>query len=147
MVLLVALGACSKGDHASTTTSNGGSMTTAVATATAGSSNGAAASDGAKVFQTNCSSCHQASGQGMSGTFPPLAGNPVVIGNPTTVIHIIKDGLTGQISVKGATYNGQMPAWGQTLSSNDIAAVITYIRSSWGNSASAITPAQVSAAK
>ncbi len=107
--------------------------------------NGAAASDGATVYQTNCSSCHQASGQGLAGTFPPLAGNPVVTGSAAPVIHIVKDGLTGQISVKGGTYTGQMPAWGQTLSNADIAAVLTYVRSAWGNAASAVTPAQVAA--
>jgi mono/diheme cytochrome c family protein len=109
--------------------------------------NGAAATDGATVFETNCSSCHQTSGLGLPGTFPPLAHNPVVAGDPSRVIHIVKDGLTGQISVKGVGYNGEMPAWGQALSNSDIAAVITYVRSSWGNAASAVTPAQVAAAK
>jgi mono/diheme cytochrome c family protein len=59
------------------------------------------------------------------------------------VIQIVKDGLAKAIVVKGVSYNGEMPAWGQTLSVSDIAAVITYIRHSWGNSASAVTPAQV----
>lgn len=113
--------------------------------ASAAASNGAMASDGATVYATNCSSCHQASGLGVPGTFPPLAHNPVVTGAAAGVIHIVKDGLTGAITVKGVGYNGQMPSWGQTLSNADIAAVITYIRSSWGNSASAVTPAQVTA--
>ncbi len=122
-----------------------GSMATPPASQSASAANGAAASDGATVYQTNCSSCHQASGQGLPGTFPPLAGNPVVTGDPATVIHIVKNGLTGQLTVKGVGYNGEMPAWGQTLSTNDIAAVITYVRSAWGNSAGAVTPAQVAA--
>lgn len=154
----IALAACSKGNQSGGAGSATGqpsagaaaSMTASSPRAAASSAmaaNGAAASDGANVYQTNCSSCHQASGQGMPGTFPPLATNPVVTGNAAGVIHIVKDGLSGAISVKGTAYNGQMPAFGHTLSGSDIAAAITYIRSSWGNTASAVTPAQVAATK
>jgi len=106
-----------------------------------------AAANGAKVYDTNCSSCHGAMGQGSPGAFPPLAGNPTVTGDAGKVIHIVKGGLTGTISVKGHAYNGTMPAWGSSLSNGDIAAAITFIRSSWGNKASAVTEAQVAAAK
>ncbi|MGR4065988.1 MAG: c-type cytochrome [Vulcanimicrobiaceae bacterium] len=107
---------------------------------------GASASDGGKVYTTNCSSCHQAQGQGVPGTFPPLAGNPVVTGDPKNLIHIVKFGLTGKVSVAGHDYNGQMPAWGKgTLSDADVAAVVTYIRSSWGNKAGAVSTADVTA--
>jgi mono/diheme cytochrome c family protein len=156
LAALVALGACSKGTQSttSTTTTTEQSASAAptenamsnAASPEAGASvaaNGAAASDGAKVYQTNCSSCHQANGQGVPGTFPPLAGNPVVTGDATKVIHIVKFGLNGKVDVKGTSYNGMMPAWGQQLSNGDIAAVITYVRSSWGNSAAAVTEAQV----
>jgi mono/diheme cytochrome c family protein len=102
---------------------------------------------GGKVYSTNCSTCHQATGKGQPGAFPPLAGNAVVTGPADKVIHIVKNGLTGKISVNGATYNGQMPAWKGTLNDNDIAAVITYIRGSWGNKAGAVTPAQVKSTK
>ena len=103
------------------------------------------ASDGAKVYTTNCSSCHQATGAGVPGTFPPLANNPVVTGDPTKLIHIIKYGLTGKIAVNGTDYNGQMPNWNTQLSDADIANVATYVRSSWGNKAGPITTAQVKA--
>ena len=79
--------------------------------------------------------------------FPPLAGNAVVTGPADKVIHIVKNGLSGKISVNGATFNGQMPAWKGTLSNADIANVITYVRSSWGNHASAVTESQVAATK
>jgi mono/diheme cytochrome c family protein len=105
---------------------------------------GAPAGNGAKVYQTNCSSCHQVNGQGSPGAFPPLAGNPVVTGDPAKVIHIVKFGLSGAVSVSGKTFNGMMPAWGTQLSNADIAAALTYVRSSWGNKAPAITEAQVS---
>jgi mono/diheme cytochrome c family protein len=104
---------------------------------------GAMANSGGKVFTTDCASCHQANGEGVPGTFPPLAGNPVVVGSATHVIHIVKYGLSGQIQAEGKSYNGMMPAWGQQLSNADIAAAITYIRSSWGNHASAVTESEV----
>lgn len=110
-------------------------------------SSAAALQAGSKVYTTNCSSCHQATGKGQPGVFPPLAGNTVVTGPADKVITIVKNGLSGKISVKGATYNGQMPAWKGTLSDSDIAAVITYVRGSWGNKASAVTAKQVSAVK
>jgi mono/diheme cytochrome c family protein len=111
-------------------------------TATAGT-NTTPAVGGAHVYQTNCSSCHQLSGQGTPGAFPPLANNPTVTGDPLKVIHIVKYGLTGAISVGGKTYNGMMPAWGTQLSDADMASAITYVRSAWGNQGSAVTAAQV----
>jgi len=107
----------------------------------------AASGSGAKIYNTNCSSCHQANGKGQPGVFPPLAGNPVVTGPADKVTHIVKNGLSGKITVNGATYNGQMPAWKSTLSDSDIASVVTYIRSSWGNHASAVSASQVTATK
>jgi ubiquinol-cytochrome c reductase cytochrome b subunit len=105
-------------------------------------------SNGAKVFATNCSSCHGAQGQGLPGSFPPLANNPTVTGDPTKVIGIVLNGLHAPISVNGQTYNGQMPAWKGTLSNQDIADAITYIRGSLGsNHASAVTQAQVAGYK
>jgi len=103
--------------------------------------------DGAKIYSSNCASCHGATGAGLSGTFPPLAGNPMVTGDPTKVIVIVDNGLHGAITVNGQTYNGVMPAWKSSLKPDEVAAVVTYIRSSWGNKASAVTEAQVKAAK
>jgi mono/diheme cytochrome c family protein len=158
LTIVFAFAACSKGSQSSQNGSSTAASPSEGASAMSESSSGAAspapgassmaangalASSGGKVFTTNCASCHQANGQGVSGTFPPLAANPVVAGNPTTVIHIVKYGLNGAIQVKGQSYNGMMPAWGQQLSNGDIAAVITYIRSSWGNTASPVTTSQV----
>jgi mono/diheme cytochrome c family protein len=135
----LALAACSGGGHAASSPSPGAAAAMA-ATATS-------ASDGAKVFDTNCSSCHGSNGAGSPGAFPPLAGNPVVVGDPLHVIHIVKDGLLGKIVISGQTYNGEMPKWGSLLSAGDIASAITYIRSAWGNKASPVTVAQVTAQK
>jgi mono/diheme cytochrome c family protein len=108
---------------------------------------GASMAAGQKVFTTNCSSCHQANGKGQPGVFPPLAGNSFVTGPATAVISVVKNGKSGPITVNGTKYNGQMPAWKGTLSDGDIAAVVSYIRNSWGNKASSVTAAQVTAAK
>jgi|HubBroStandDraft_4_1064222.scaffolds.fasta_scaffold00002_64 ubiquinol-cytochrome c reductase cytochrome b subunit len=103
---------------------------------------------GAPVFANNCSSCHGAQGQGVPGAFPPLANNPVVTGDPNKVIGIVTGGLHGTISVNGQSYNGMMPAWKGTLTSKQIADVITYVRGSLGNNkASAVTEAQVAGYK
>jgi mono/diheme cytochrome c family protein len=70
----------------------------------------------------------------------------VVTGDPKTVIHIVKYGLNGKIVVAGHPFNGVMPAWGQNLSDAQIASAITFVRSSWGNHASAVSAADVTAA-
>jgi mono/diheme cytochrome c family protein len=151
-VLALTFGACSKGSSSSTetttttTTSNEAASPAAMGTSAAASPATVAGGNGAQIFSTNCASCHQANGQG-NAAFPPLAKNPVVTGPATKVIHIVKYGLNGAVTVNGKTFNGQMPAWKGTLSDGDIASVITYIRSSWGNNAPAVTAAQVSAVK
>lgn len=149
LALVLALAACSKSTETSTSTTTTETSSAApessMAASAAPAANGAAASDGAKIYTTNCSSCHQATGQGVAGTFPPLAGSPLVTGDSKKTIGIVKNGLNGKVEVKGHTYNGMMPAWGQQLSDNDIAAVVTYIRSSWGNKASAVTVDEVKA--
>jgi ubiquinol-cytochrome c reductase cytochrome b subunit len=124
----------------------------AAATLPSGNAPAAAASttnaNGAKVFSTNCSTCHGAQGQGLPGSFPPLANNPVVTGDPNKVIGIVLNGLHESITVNGQIYNGVMPPWKGTLSTKDIADVITYIRGSLGNNhASALTEAQVKSYK
>ncbi|MGZ3499473.1 MAG: c-type cytochrome [Vulcanimicrobiaceae bacterium] len=142
---LVVSGCAKNSSSSTTTTSSEASPAESPASSGAMSAAAGGAAKGAQVFSTNCASCHQAQGRGVPGTFPPLVKNPVVTGDPTAVIKIVKDGLSGKITVNGKTYNGMMPAWKGNLSDADIAAVITYIRTSWGNKASPVTPAQVSA--
>lgn len=134
--LMAALTACSNSSSSSTSTTAASPAAVKIKnTKVMGSANGAS------VYNAQCSSCHQSDGKGAIG--PPLAGNPVVTGDPKKVIHIVKNGLTGTIVVNGKTFNGQMPAWKTQLSNADIASVISFIRSSWGNNASAVTSAQV----
>jgi len=122
-------------------------MTAAALVPSGGTSVASAAPDGEAVYTKNCASCHNATGQGMTGTFPPLAKNSLVTGDPSKVIHILLNGLSGPIKVEGNSYNNAMPPWKGTLSNAEIAAVITYIRTSWGNKASAVTEAQVAKGK
>jgi mono/diheme cytochrome c family protein len=103
------------------------------------------AAAGSGVYSSNCAGCHNATGSGQPGVFPPLANNPMVTGDPKAVIHTISYGLNGSIRVGDATYSGMMPAWKGNLTDQQIADVITYIRSSWGNNAAAVSAADVHA--
>jgi mono/diheme cytochrome c family protein len=103
--------------------------------------NPASSSDGARVYITNCSSCHQLDGKGLPGAFPPLAANPVVTGEARRVIAIVKFGLREPQAHSSLT--GVMPPWQGLLSDADIAAVVTYIRFAWHNRASAVTLGEV----
>ncbi len=154
-VLATALCACGGGGKKTTSTtttvsspagSPGAASPMATQTASSMAKAGGAAMgghNGGAVYTANCSSCHQSNGKGQPNVFPPLAGNAVVTGDPKKVIHIVKNGLNGKIKVGSMTFNGQMPAWKGTLSNSDIAAVITYIRSSWGNHAGPVSASQV----
>jgi cbb3-type cytochrome c oxidase subunit III len=101
---------------------------------------------GAQIFSSTCAACHQAQGEG-TNTYPPLAGSEWVQGDESRVVRIILHGLIGDVEVQGQVYNGAMPAWGPSLSDAEIAAVATYIRSSWGNKALPITAETVAKAR
>jgi len=104
------------------------------------------AASGEQLYTANCSACHGASGAGVPGAFPPLAGDPVVNGtNPAPQIAVVLHGLAGK-TIAGKTYASQMPVFAQ-LSDNDIAAIIDHERTSWGNNAPTITPADVKSAR
>lgn len=102
-----------------------------------------ATDDGERVYGTVCVTCHQADGAGIDGAFPPLAGSAVAVGEADVSIKIVLSGLTGTMTRGGTSYNGMMTPWASTLSDADIAAVLTYVRSNFGNSADAVTEAQV----
>jgi mono/diheme cytochrome c family protein len=93
-----------------------------------------------------CQTCHQADGKGLPNAFPPLAGSEIANGPAEVPIAIVLHGLQGPLTVHGTTFNGQMAPWGQ-FSDDDIAATLTYVRSSWGNAASPVTAAQVAAVR
>lgn len=103
-----------------------------------------AAQDGGQLYATYCSACHGADGKGAAaGTFPPLAASPWLKGSPDRAIRVVLHGLEGPIQVLGKNYNLAMPPQGGTLPDDQIAAILTHVRKSWGNQESAVTPDQV----
>jgi cytochrome c oxidase cbb3-type subunit 2 len=102
--------------------------------------------DGAKIYATRCASCHQPAGTGVHGAFPPLAGDSVVNGPPAAQLAIVLNGLHGKV-IGGVPYTSIMPPWAALMSDAEIAAVVTHERTSWGNTASPVTAADVAAAR
>lgn len=98
------------------------------------------AQDGGQLYTLYCSACHGADGKGAAnGTFPPLAMSPYIAGEPDRAIKIILHGLAGPINVLGKTYNLEMPPQGAAMPDDQIAAVLTHVRSSWGNKESPVS--------
>ena len=95
-----------------------------------------------KVYEVTCLACHQADGKGLPPGFPPLDRSPTVTGNPAKLIRIAHLGLTGKIEVLDQTYDATMPGHPQ-LTDQELADVLTYVRQSWSNDSSPISPAEV----
>jgi mono/diheme cytochrome c family protein len=93
-----------------------------------------------------CNTCHQPDGNGLSASgFPPIAHTPWVTGSEDRLIKLVLKGLQGPIEVSGKRYEGQVPMtpFAGLLDDNEVAAVLTYVRNSFGNKAGAITPDKV----
>ena len=101
---------------------------------------------GQAVYARTCIACHQPTGMGLPPVFPPLVESPLVTGDPTLPIKFVLHGLMGPVTIKGMTYNSMMPPV-PGVTDQDIADVLTYVRQSFGNKASAVTPAQVKAVR
>ena len=100
----------------------------------------AAAAQGKRVYEAVCGICHGPDGNGKPGQAPPLAGSEwVVTKGINRLTHIPLAGLTGTLKVEGKEWNLNMAAMGAALSDSDLAAVLTYMRTSWGNKASEVT--------
>ncbi|KRA59592.1 cytochrome C [Caulobacter sp. Root655] len=87
------------------------------------------------LFNDNCSACHQTSGKGVKGAFPALAGDPFVQGDPAPMLTTVLAGRAG------------MPAFKDDLNDADLASLLTYVRTSWGNKGKPVTTADVVAAR
>ncbi|MYM70232.1 c-type cytochrome [Pseudoduganella sp. FT55W] len=87
--------------------------------------------DGKSLFLKNCAACHQASGKGIPGAFPALAGSKFVQGKGSEVATVLLKG------------RGGMPDFSDSLSDRDIATVLTFVRSNWGNKAEGLSEADV----
>lgn len=100
---------------------------------------------GRQVYAASCLACHQANGQGIPGAFPPLAGSDFLNADKHRAIEAVLNGLDGVITVNGNTFDGVMPAL--RLSDDDMANVLTYVYSQWGNSGLVVLPSEVQAAR
>ncbi len=99
---------------------------------------------GQKVYTANCESCHMAEGEGIPATFPPLAKSDYLMKDQKRAIRTVLQGLSGEITVNGETYNMAMPGYSH-LSDQEVADVLNYVQNNWGNKAKPVTPAQVKA--
>lgn len=86
-----------------------------------------------------CVMCHGMTGEGIEGQYPPLKGAPLVIGPPSRLARVLINGLEGPTVVHGKTYDMPMPA-APLNDDTEVAAVMTFVRRSFGNRASAISP-------
>jgi mono/diheme cytochrome c family protein len=93
----------------------------------------------------HCVTCHQADGKGLDPAFPPLTGNPWVSDDKERLIKLTLYGLMGPLEVNGKKYDGQVPMtpFGGLLNDEEVAAVLTYVRNSFGNDAAPIQPGDV----
>lgn len=106
------------------------------------------AQDGGQLFTLYCSACHGNDGKGATGgMFPPLAGSEWVAGDPARSVKIVLHGLHGPVDVDGKTYNLDMPPQGGILQDDQIASILSYVRSSWGNKEEPVTADLVKATR
>ena len=96
---------------------------------------GAQAATPQSLFNDNCSACHQTTGKGVKGAFPALAGDPFVQGDAAPVLATVLAGRAG------------MPSFKDDINDADLASLLTYVRTSWGNKGKPVTPADVAAAR
>jgi len=103
---------------------------------------------GKKVYTATCLACHQADGLGVERMNPPLEKTKWVLGNKKALAKIVINGLKGgEIEIDGDNFHNPMPPQGAQLTDLQIADVLTYVRNNFGNKASAVTEADVKAAR
>ncbi|MDP4290041.1 MAG: cytochrome c [Bacteroidota bacterium] len=100
--------------------------------------------NGKEIYRKFCLSCHQKDGSGVPNTYPPLIRSTWVKGNKTKLILVLLNGLEGEITVNEDYYNGYMPKQNK-LSDKKIASVLTFIRQSFNNASSVVSPKEVKA--
>jgi mono/diheme cytochrome c family protein len=99
---------------------------------------------GKQVYLAQCLACHQVDAAGVQGMNPPLIKTKFVLGDKPTLVKIVLNGMTGAVDINGDTYHNVMAPHSE-LTDQQIADVLTYVRNSFGNKASAVTAAQVKA--
>lgn len=123
--------------------SHGRGDTRSKSVSTAQNTDAVSAIDGKAVYTTRCSSCHQSTGMGLPGAFPPLKDSEWVTGSATVPVNIVLRGLQGEIEVQGSTYNGVMPSFASQLTDDEIAALLTYVRTDFGGLSDASVDAEM----
>jgi nitrite reductase (NO-forming) len=98
--------------------------------------------DGKTLFESNCASCHQTTGLGLPGSFPPLAKSDFLMGRQDMGIGILLHGINNEpITVNGNHFQGVMP--NLSLTDDQVASILTYVRNSWGNKSAGIKASDV----
>ena len=101
---------------------------------------------GKEIYERVCIACHQADAGGVPNMIPPLTGTKWVLGDKKVMINIVLKALKGgEIEINGDTFANPMPAQDELMTDQEIADVITYVRNSFGNKASAVRAAEVKA--
>jgi mono/diheme cytochrome c family protein len=106
-------------------------------TAPDGKQPGVGAADGKQLYAAHCVACHQATGKGLPGVFPPLDGSEWVTGSERVLVNLLLHGIEGEISVAGSVYKGVMPPFKQ-LANAELAALASHVRSQWSNQAAPV---------
>lgn len=97
---------------------------------------------GKEIYISNCVSCHMEDGRGIASVFPPLAESDYLMEDLDRSIRQVLEGASGEMEVNGVVYNGVMT--GFDLTDQEVADVLNYVRSSWGNSGEMVTAERVS---
>ena len=100
---------------------------------------------GEALYGQSCAACHQPTGTGLPGAFPPLAGSDYLLADPERAVGIVLHGLSGAVTVNGVTYESAMPP--MPLEDADVAAVLTYVLQAWGNQGAPVTAERVAAVR
>ncbi len=99
---------------------------------------------GDAIYKKTCITCHQANGEGLPNTYPPLAKSDFISDKEKTIAQVIK-GYSGELTVNGKKYNSAMPA--QQLTDEEVAAVLTYVYGNFGNGGTSVTADEVKAVR
>src|SRR3546814_252889 len=100
---------------------------------------------GAKLFEANCTTCHQPGGEGVEFAIPPLAESPFLAGGPDIAASILLRGIEGPIRVGDETFDGHMPSFASALDDAEIARLVTYLRERFAGRRQGISDERVSA--
>ena len=139
-VLLTLLLFASCSDSSSSNSSSSSSNTAATST-----EEKTAYPEGKTIYQKTCSSCHNSGGEGVMGTYPPLAKSDFLLADKNRAIHQVLKGSSAKYTVNGTDYEGVMPPQG--LSDEETAQVLNYVLHAWGNNGPVINPADVKAVR